>query len=111
MVSRGQGDDERERTMIRNPKIFMLVLVAAFALSALAPAAALAEGPEFHAEEAPVTYHGEQVETKKFTTKSGTIEYKTATSEGTGSSTASTELEVKASYSGCTAFGSEAKWA
>ncbi len=87
-----------------------LALTAALALSSATASAALAKAPEFHAEEAPVTYRGEQVEAKKFTMDGGTAECSTGSFEGVGFSTASTELELAASYAGCTAFESPATW-
>jgi hypothetical protein len=96
--------------MTRKPKLLTLSLVAVIALSAISASAAQAKAPEFHAEEAPVTYIGEQVETRKFVVDSGTVQCETATDKGMSEFTASTELEVETTFGGCTAFESEAKW-
>jgi hypothetical protein len=90
--------------MTRNWKAFAMTLVAAFAISALAAAAAQAE-PEFHTEESSATLRGEQVETNAFELEGGIMECSSTTLTGTSSSTTFTEFEVEASYAGCEMLG------
>lgn len=97
--------------MTRKPRPLAIALAATFVLSLVAASAAQAKAPEFHAEEAPVTYIGKQVETIKFEVESGTVKCETATFKGTSELMASTQLELEATYEGCTAFESPTKYA
>jgi hypothetical protein len=96
--------------MIRKLKTIGLVLVAAFALSAVAAAAAQAEAPEFHGEEGPVTYVGEQLESATFTGTGGAVKCTKGTWEGSSSTTTTTEIEFEATSGGCTALGLPVVW-
>lgn len=85
--------------MTRNLKALGLALVAVFALSAVASAAAQAES-KFMAAEYPVTIHGSQ--TTKHIFKYGGNEVTCENAEFNGSATAaSSEIEIEPAYTNC----------
>jgi hypothetical protein len=91
--------------MIRNLKALGLAAMAVFAMTAISASAAQA-APLFHAEEAPVTYKGENVGGKeKFKTSAGTVECTTTSVTGESSESTSTEATISPTYTGCKAFG------
>jgi hypothetical protein len=91
--------------MIRNLKVLGLVLVAVFAMSAVAASAAFA-AVEFHSEVATTTLKGEQVGTNVFHAGAGhDVECTTAKYEGTTTAATVPKVEVRPTFSGCRAFG------
>lgn len=84
-------------------KVIGLALVAVLALSAVVATAAMAE--KYHAEEAPVKVIGTQLEAHVFKAQAGTISCTKASFSGESLATAVAELNIKASYSGCTFLG------
>jgi hypothetical protein len=91
--------------MIRNLKVLGLVLVAVFAMSAVAASGAFA-AVEFHSEIAATTLKGEQVGTNVFHAGAGhDVECTTAKYEGTTTAVTQASVEVRPTFSGCRAFG------
>jgi hypothetical protein len=94
--------------MIRNLKTLGLVLLAIFAMSAVAASAASAI-VEFHSDSAPVTFTGAQdggagvLDT--FSVDGGITECETLRYTGTMSAAASATVSVEPFYQGCHTFG------
>lgn len=81
-------------------RMFGIAFVAVFAMSAMAASAASAA--MFHAEEAPVTITGTQLEAHKFTANAGAISCNEASFTGESTVTETETLDIFAAYNGCT---------
>jgi hypothetical protein len=88
--------------MIRNMKVLGIAVMAVLAMSAVVASAASAAN--FTASGYPATGTGEQKGTHVFTVQGQKVTCTTAHFEGSLSA-ASTTLDVKPKYEGCTAFG------